>query len=123
MRDAQRALEKLGHTVVVPKSLNLIEREGFQKPKTVSERLAAEAKHDFIREHFRAIASSDAILVVNPEHHGILGYIGGNTFLEMGVAFYLGKKIYLLLPIPAMDYELELAAMHPVVLSGDLTRI
>ncbi|MEK7533081.1 MAG: hypothetical protein AAB542_01490 [Patescibacteria group bacterium] len=123
MRRIQRALETLGHKTIVPKSLRLIESEGFQKPRTVSERLAAEAKYDFIREHFRNIEQSDVILVVNPKHHKIAGYIGGNTFLEMGIAFYLGKTIYLLNPIPRMDYELELAAMHPVVLSGDLTRI
>lgn len=123
MRDVERSLETLGHTVFVPKSLALIERNGFKKPKTVPERLAAEAKYDFIREHFQKIEQSDAILVVNPAHHGVAGYIGGNTFLEMGIAFYLEKKIYLLHPIPAMDYELELAAMHPVVLSGDLTHL
>ncbi len=123
MRDAEHLLVTLGHAVFVPKSLTLIERDGFKKPKTVPERLAAEAKYDFIREHFQKIEQSDAILVVNPTHHGIAGYIGGNTFLEMGVAFYLRKKIYLLNPIPVMDYELELAAMRPVVLSGDLSRL
>ena len=123
MRTVARSLEEFGHTVFVPKSLDLIEHQGFQKPKTVSERLAAEKKYDFIREHFRKIEQADAILVVNPKHHGTPGYIGGNTFLEMGVAFYLGKKIYLLNPIPAMDYELELASMHPVVLDGEIARI
>ena len=123
MRRVQETLTNLGHKAIVPKSLSLIEHEGFRKPKTVSERLKAEAKYDFIREHFRAIESSDAILVVNSAHHGISGYIGGNTFLEMGIAFYLRKTIYLLNPVPSMDYELELAAMHPVVLNGDLARM
>lgn len=123
IRNAQQALQRLGHTAHVPKSIRMIEEEGYKKPQTVKERLAAEAKHNFISEHFSLIESSDAILVVNPDHHGISGYIGGNTFLEMGVAFYLKKPIYVLNPLPSMGYELELAAMHPVVLHGDLTMI
>jgi len=123
MRDAQASLEASGVSTIVPKSLSLIENEGYQKPKTVKERLTAEAKYDFIREHFKNIEEADAILVVNPQKDGIPGYIGGNTFLEMGLAYYLGKKIYLLNPVPHMGYELELASMHPVVLQGDLTRI
>jgi len=123
MRKAQKELETFGHRVLVPKSLTLIENEGYQKPKTVEERLKAEAKYDFIREHFKQVEESDAVLVVNPENKGIVGYIGGNSFLEMGIAFYLGKKIYLMYPVPHMDYELELASMHPIELSGDLSKI
>ena len=123
MRSVQHQLEKLGHQVLVPKSLGLIENQGFKKPLTVKGRLAAEAKYNFIGEHFVKIKKSDAILVVNPPKKGIKSYIGGNTFLEMGVAFYLGKQIYLLNAIPKMEYELELQALWPIVLSGDLSRL
>ncbi|MBU2052166.1 hypothetical protein KKH13_03095 [Patescibacteria group bacterium] len=123
MRQAEKQLQLLGHQVLVPKSLKMIEKQGFVKPKTVKQRLAAEAKHNFLGEHFRKIKKSEAILVVNPPKNGIKDYIGGNTFLEMGVAFYLGKPIYLMYDIPKMDYELELQAMKPIVLHGDLTRL
>jgi nucleoside 2-deoxyribosyltransferase len=123
MRAAESTLRAAGHTPLVPKSLTLIETKGFKKPATVAERLVAEKKYDFIREHFKKIESADAVLVVNPAHHGIDGYIGGNTFLEMGIAFYLGKPIYVLHGIPHMDYELELAAMHPIDLAGDLSAL
>lgn len=123
IREAQKKLEALGHKALVPKSIRLIEEEGYKKPQTVAERLRAEAQHHFISEHFKKVEESDAVLVVNPDNHGISGYIGGNTFLEMGIAFYLGKKIYLLNPIPKMDYELELASMHPVVLNGDVSKV
>ena len=113
----------MGHKAIVPKSLKLITHHGFTKPRTVSERLKAEAEHDFIREHFRIIEKVDAVLVVNETKHKVKGYIGGNTFLEMGIAFYLGKKIYLLYTIPKMEYELELHAMRPVVLNGDLSKL
>lgn len=123
MRVAQHELEASGHTVLVPKSLALIEDKGFRKPRTVSERLKAEETYHFLSEHFEKIRQADAILVVNPEKNGIAGYIGGNTFLEMGVAYYLQKPIYLLYSIPEMDYTLELAAMRPVVIDGDLTKL
>lgn len=123
MRLAQKQLKLLGHKALVPKSLSLIEKKKFTKPKTVKERMAAEKKYDFIREHFKKIERSEAILVVNEDKKGVKGYIGGNTFLEMGIAFYLNKKIYLMKPIPKMEYELELQAMRPIVLGGDLTKL
>ena len=123
MRQVEKKLKKLGHKVLVPKSLDLIENHGFKKPLTVKSRLVAEAEHDFLGEHFDKIKKSEAILVVNHDKKGIKGYIGGNTFLEMGVAFYFKKKIFLLYPVPKMDYELELHAMRPVILNGDLSRL
>jgi nucleoside 2-deoxyribosyltransferase len=123
IRDIQHKLEALGHTALIPKSIRMIEEEGYKKPQTVKERLKAEAAHHFISEHFKKVEQADSILVVNLDNHGISGYIGGNTFLEIGIAFYLGKKIYFLNPIPHMGYELELASMYPVVLHGDLSKI
>ncbi len=123
LRDTQRKLEALGHRALVPKSIRLMEEEGYHKPKTVAERLRAEKKYHFIEEHFKKIETSDAILVVNPENHGVPGYIGGNTFLEMGVAYYLGKKIFVVYPLPHMGYELELASMWPTIINGDLSKI
>src|SRR5260221_13535779 len=94
MRGIQKSLESMGHTVFVPKSFDLIEHKGFVKPKTVKQRLAAEAKYDFIREHFKKIEQSDAVLVANFDKKGIRGYIGGNTLLEIWIALYLGTTIY-----------------------------
>ena len=47
-------------------------------------------------------------------------YIGGNTFLEMGVAFYLNKPIYLLNIIPEIDYKEELLGMKPTIINNNL---
>ncbi len=123
MRRVKRDLEGAGHTVFVPKSLELMDREGFVHPTDDEEKITAKIEYDFIREHFRKIEKSDAILVVNYDKKGITRYIGGNTFLEMGLAFWLGKKIYLLHSVPDMDYKTEMHAMQPVVLNGDLKKI
>ncbi len=123
MRSVKRTLEEAGHSVLVPKSLDLMDTEGFVHPQTDEARISAKIEYDFIREHFRKIEKSDAVLVLNYDKKNILHYIGGNTFLEMGYAFGLGKKIYLLYPIPDMDYRTEMHAMQPVVLGGDLKRL
>ncbi len=123
MREAQKVLEARGFTVLVPKSLELIDTQGFVHPTTDEERITAKIEYDFIREHFRKIEKSDAILVLNYDKKGTEGYIGGNTFLEMGLAFWLGKKIFLIHPVPDTDYKTEMHAMQPVVLDGDLVKI
>ncbi len=82
-----------------------------------------EAGEDLIIRYYNMIKGSDAILVVNGDRKGIENYIGGNTFLEMGFAHVLGKRIFLLNPIPDMMYKDELLAMKPVILNGDLSRI
>ena len=123
MRRARTELESLGHTILVPKSLELMDKEGFVHPISDEDKITAKIEYDFIREHFKKIEKSDAILVLNYDKKGIAGYIGGNTFLEIGLAFWLGKKIYLLHAIPQMDYQTEMHALQPVILAGGFSKI
>lgn len=76
-----------------------------------------------IKRYFQLIKESDGILVCNFEKNGIKNYIGGNTFLEMGLAYVLDKKIFLLNPIPEVNYKDEILAMEPIILNGDLEKI
>jgi nucleoside 2-deoxyribosyltransferase len=78
---------------------------------------------DLIRKHYYKILSSDCILVLNNTKKGISNYIGGNTFLEMGYAFVLGKPIFLLNSIPSVSYESEIRGMQPVIINNDLNEI
>ena len=78
---------------------------------------------DVIKRYYEIIKSSDAILVLNLDKNGIENYIGGNTFLEIGFAHVLGKKIFLWNPIPEMRYKDEILAMQPVVINEDLNKI
>lgn len=79
---------------------------------------------DAMREHWSVIEKCDRVLILNIDKHDIHGYIGGNSFLEMGFAYILKKPIYLLNPIPKMPYyETEIIAMKPIVLNGDLKKI
>jgi nucleoside 2-deoxyribosyltransferase len=122
MMQTKLQLESKGFIVLVPKDLdNIANNESYME--TDEERINAKIEFDFIREHFRKIEKADAIFVLNYEKNGLRGYIGGNTFLEMGYAYGLGKKIYLLYPIPEMDYKTEMHAMRPIVIDSEIERI
>jgi nucleoside 2-deoxyribosyltransferase len=122
MAHVRDELTRRGFTVHTPSELNNLEtNEAYMDSD--EDRITVKIEYDFIREHFRKIEQADAILILNYEKKKIPGYIGGNTFLEMGYAFGLGKKVYLLYPIPEMDYKTEMHAIQPVILDGDLSAI
>jgi len=77
-----------------------------------------------MREHFDKISQGDAILVVNDEKNGQKSYIGPNGLMEMGLAFYLHKPIYVLNDInkDAPLYE-EVFGMDCLILKGKLEGI
>ncbi len=74
-----------------------------------------------IEDHYEKIDWAEAILVVNHTKRDIEGYIGGSTLMEVGVAFYLHKPIFILNPISSeLSYKHEILSMDPVVLHGNL---
>ena len=119
MAQAKQQLEKRGFSILAPDELdNLTINESYMAND--QDKINAKIEYNFIREHFKKVEIADAILILNYTKKGIPDYIGGNTFLEMGYAFGLGKPIYLLLPIPQMDYYTEMVAMQPIILHGNL---
>lgn len=81
-------------------------------------------KEGAIRDHYEKIDWADAILVVNPEKKGISGYVGGNTLIEIGVAFYSKKPIYILHPVSSeLSYKQEIMGIKPILLNGDLSKV
>lgn len=115
-------LEKLGHRTFMSKFKdNYIGKSDEEKE---SQKLEDKYHHDAIREFWEPLQDADALLVVNIDKHGIKNYIGGNSFLEMGFAYVLGLKLFLMNPIPDMPYYgTEIIAMNPTVIYGDLSKI
>lgn len=73
---------------------------------------------------FDKLKKSDALLVLNKSQKGGReNYISGSSFLEMGFAHALGKKMYLLEGIPDVTYKDEIMAMRPIALNGNLELI
>lgn len=113
MSELADQLVKRGYEVDRP---NVVEGHVYEDSLDVN----AILKRGFIDEHFAKIDTSEAILVVNEPKKGIDGYIGGNTLIEIAYAYSQGLDIFLLNPVPEMDYCDEINGMHPMVLGGDL---
>ena len=130
IKEVANKLRELGHEVEIPfYSQKIIEGrislEEFEKIKQKNGDIEfrKKAKKDLIKRYFKIIKDSDAILVLNLDKNGIKSYIGGNTFLEMGFAHVLNKKIFLFNDIPDMFYKDEIKAMNPIIIDRDLTKI
>ncbi|MBU2577054.1 MAG: hypothetical protein KKF50_05005 [Nanoarchaeota archaeon] len=66
------------------------------------------------------IDPQDAILVLNFEKKGIPNYIGGATFLEIYIAWKMGKKIFFYNPLPNCSFTDELKGISPMIINGNL---
>lgn len=122
MVEIANKLKQENHNIVLPRNARkyaekiLINETSYESTKN-------KIDNDLIRDYFNKIKNSDAILVVNIEKNKIKNYIGGNSFLEMGFAHILNKKIFLLSDIPEMIYTDEIKAMKPIALKGGLEKI
>jgi len=122
MLEMRESLNDLGHSAFVTD----LHRAFIGKSDEEKEIIKIEQKNnkDAIREFWHMMQGADAVLVLNLDKHGVKNYIGGNTFLEIGFAHVLNQKIFLLNPIPDIQYyKTEIEAMKPVVLNGDLSLI
>jgi len=115
-------LKNFNHEIILPRHT-----EEYAEMNTSdnihNESVKNKIENDLIRDYYNEIARNDAILVVNDNLNGVEGYIGGNSFLEMGFAHVLNKKIYLLNKIPESSFKDELIAMQPMILEGDFSKI
>lgn len=139
MEEARDELVKLGYEVKIPElALEAPEQFGGDKKiyfgKFIEDNGGIDAfpagheiwslKEGAIRDHYEKIDWADAILVINEEKRGIPGYVGGNTLIEIGVAFYLKKAIYIMNTVSSkLSYKQEILGMKPIMLHGDLSRI
>ena len=114
-------LHELGHEVLLPNGVMI---DAIHKPDFDSVEAKRGNGYDFIREHFKKIEESDAMLVCNFTKNGIDNYVGANTFLEMGFAYYVKKPIYAFNPLPDYKYiNDELLNFDVIVINGDLSEI
>lgn len=118
--EIKNRLEELGHEVFLPHT----EYQDFHELRKNDAEKWFNLKPQFIKEHFENIKKSDAILVLNYDKNGVKNYIGGSSFLEMGIAFDLNKRIFLLNPAPNnMPYTEEIEVIKPVIINEDFTKI
>lgn len=129
MNDLKKQLEEMGHEVKLPPT-TVTDDKGNTIPVVVLHQQRRETKEtsgwiwdhkaEAMRNHFDKVAWCDGVIILNETKHSTPHYIGGNTLMEMGLAFYLKKKIYLMNPIPELPYTEEIIGMRPTVINGNL---
>jgi hypothetical protein len=126
MLEAQKRLEEMGIEAEVSCDTQLfIDNPDFTTDNH-DENYAHCIENDIIRKSFDSIAESDAILILNYPKNGTEGYVGASGLIEIGLAYYLRKKIFLLNPPPSPDrakYAHEILIMQPIILNGKLEKI
>lgn len=117
-----RQLEELGHETFVS---SFAEAYLGKSPDEIEQiKLHHKYNCDAIRDFWRQMQGADAVLAVNVGRDHVPGYIGANTFAELIMAHILDQQIYLLFPHRSDGYiDTELAAMCPIVLDSNLSRI
>lgn len=125
-------LEQLGHRVELPpyeiedengNKMSVKEYYLKRKAETSDTSWIWDKKSEAMKVHFQKIEWSDAVLILNYNKNNTSNYIGANTLLEMGLAFHLNKKLFLLNPIPEIGYKEEILGMKPIVIHNDLAKI
>ncbi len=132
MQEIKKQLEEMEHEVKLPpneveneKGELIPVQEYYRIRKATNDHTGwiGDRKSGAIMAHFEKIEWSNAILVLNYDKNGIPGYVGGNTLMEIGLAFFLKKKIYYLNDIPEMSYKEELSGVNPIIVNGNLQLI
>ena len=118
MLETKEELERMGHTAHVARDTELC-----VKDPDLNDNIEHCSQNDVMRYHFGLIEKSDAVITLNHNKKGVDNYVGANTLIDMGIAHYLGKKIFLLNPIPDLPCRTELHLMNPVLLEGDLGKL
>lgn len=125
MIKTKEKLEQMGYEVGLPFETEIhLDRPNFVDD--LSGNLQYCIDNDVIRKSFDFIVNADAILVLNHPRKGIAGYIGTSTLMEIAIAYYFKKKIYLLHEVPHFNevrWAHEIAIMQPTIINGDLNKI
>lgn len=123
-----KELKKLGFKAVLPQTARKMAKDGNFNDKKYKVWLKDQSqyflKEKLMKDHFKKIEQSDGVLIINLEKNGVKGYIGGNTLMEMTVAFYLKKSIFILNDSSENKlFQEEILGMFPHFLNGDVNNL
>lgn len=127
-------LEAKGYKVIIPATANKMRETGDYNVEHYKSWYKNSKDFNIKRQrmdgHFAEVEKADAILIVNDEKKGVKGYIGPNGLMEMALAYYLKKPIFILNEVPKEEssdstfsiYE-EVYGMGNIILGGDLSKL
>lgn len=81
---------------------------------------------DIMRDSMDRLAQCDVVLFLNHPKNGEDGYIGASVLIELGLAYYLNKRIYLLHQPPSKEkfrHMQEVFHMRPIIINGDFSKV
>ena len=117
----EKALQTQGWTVYLPQSAKVMKEKNDFEVSHFKGVYTHQQRSLLIHQNFVDISQCDAILVINNEKNGVKGYIGPNVLMEIGLAFYLKKKIYIWNTVPdTASYKDELLCLGTVEINQDL---
>lgn len=122
MLEVAEELKNFGHTPILSNFVNSFP----DKDDSIKEEIKLKQKfeEDAMKKDWETMNQADALLVINIKRYGIDNYIGGNTLFELAAGYFNGKKIFLLNPIPEIEYyKSEIEAIKPIILNGDFSKI
>ncbi len=118
----------MGYEVLVPNSALKMQQTGNYNVENAKPWLKNpddfSTKKQLMDGHFKKITEADAILVINDEKRGLPGYIGANVLMEITLAYYLNKTIFVLHDVSPENpvYE-EVMGIGVISLHGDISNI
>lgn len=123
--ETQEKLEQMGYKAIIPATARKMKASGdfdVSHYKTwFGDANDYHKKKSLMRGHFDEVSNGDIVLVLNYEKHGQANYIGGNVLMEMALAFYQDKPIFIINDIPAQSPFLEeIIGLGAVPLRGKL---
>ena len=122
--EIEKLLEIKGFTVNIPVSAQTMKKNNDYEAAHFKGVFSHKQKAGFIHRNFEKITQGDAILVINNAKNGIRGYIGANVLMEIALAFFFKKKIFIWNPVPEdAPYREELLAFDVQVIDQELDRI
>ena len=122
--DIEKQLVAKGFNVLIPVSAQIMKDKNDFEVTHFKGVQTYEEKGQYVLRNFKNISNSDCILVVNNEKNNVKGYIGANVLMEIGLAFYFRKKIYVWNSIEdTASYKEELLAFKVEFINKDLSKI
>lgn len=119
--DIEQQLINKGFQVKIPVSAHHMKASGEFDPNKYKNNRTYPERAVIIRKNFDEIKASDAILVINNQKNDIPAYIGPNVLMEIGLAFYYNKKIFIWNHVPDdARYKEELLCLGAIEINQDL---
>ncbi|HZP55183.1 MAG TPA: hypothetical protein VFB03_00200 [Candidatus Saccharimonadales bacterium] len=122
-----KELRKMGWKAVVPITARRMHKSGdydvTKIKKWMDNSELFKIKRGLAMGHFKEVVKGDAVLIVNDDKQDKPNYIGPNSTMEWGLAYYLNKPVFILNGVPKdSNYYEEVYGMATVI-DGDLEKI